>query len=190
MKNMKPDIRYLSNMKKVVSDQEWAKKAPDLELYYMYRGIEKKGELRYDITVIPAKMLGKEFTKTKGHDHIGSYQEVYKVLEGEAWYLMQKYKEEKVEDVYVVKTKKNEVAIIPPFYAHVTINPSEKDLKMANWVSENCKSNYQPIEKRKGACYFYTKSGWVKNKNYKNIPKLRFEKAKKALPKNLDFLKV
>jgi len=39
-----------------------------------------------------------------------------------------------------------------------------------------------------GACYFYTKSGWIKNKNYKFVPKIRFEKPLKEKPKNLDFL--
>ena len=41
----------------------------------------------------------------------------------------------------------------------------------------------------KGAGYFYTKRGWIKNKNYAKIPKLRIEKPLKSKPKNLDFLK-
>jgi len=50
LKNIQPDIRYLKDMKEVVYDKEWLKKAPrDLELYYMYRGIKKKDGLRYDI---------------------------------------------------------------------------------------------------------------------------------------------
>ncbi len=170
------DIRFLNDMKKVLYDQEWAKNAPNFELYYMDRGIEKNNELRYDITTIPSRMLGKEFVKTKGHEHVGEYGEGYMVLEGEAIYLMQKYTKGKVEDIYAVKAKKGDVAIIPPYYGHITINPSNKTLKMANWVSEECKSCYDLFQKKQGACYYYTKSGWVKNKKYKNIPKLRFEK--------------
>ena len=60
---------------------------------------------------------------------------------------------------------------------------------MANWVSKKCKSDYGPIEKKRGACYFYTKSGWIKNKNYKRVPELCSKKPKKSMPKNLDFLK-
>jgi oxalate decarboxylase/phosphoglucose isomerase-like protein (cupin superfamily) len=41
----------------------------------------------------------------------------------------------------------------------------------------------------KGGCYYYTKSGWVKNKNYEKTPELRFEKPLKSIPKNIDFLK-
>jgi len=102
--------------------------------------------------------------------------------------LMQKQEGQEIEDVYAIKAKKGDVAIIPSYYGHVTINQSKKDLKMANWVSDNCESDYQPFLKKQGACYFYTKNGWIKNKNYKKIPKLRFEKPLKSMPKNLDFL--
>ena len=189
IKKIKPQIRFLNEMKNVLYDQEWFKTAPNLELYYMYRGIKKKGDLRYDITVIPARMLGKEFVRTKGNRNSEGYQELYTVLEGEAIFLMQKTQGEIVEDVIAIKAKPGDWAIAPPDYAEITINPSKKVLKMGNWVSEKTKNIYEDIEKMKGACYFYTKSGWIKNKNYKKIPKLRFEKPLKSIPKNLDFLK-
>ena len=189
LKDKKPDIRYLNDMKEVIYDKKWLKTAPNLELYYMYRGIKKEGNLRYDITVIPSRMLGKEFVKTKGHEHIGEYGELYMVLEGEAICLMQKRNGEKIEDVYAIKTKKGQVVIIPPGYSHVSINPSKKDLKMANWISEDCKSDYQMFEKIQGACYYYTQKGWIKNENYKEVPELRFEKPLKSIPKDLSFLR-
>jgi len=187
--NKKPQIRYLNDMKEVLYDKEWAKKAPNLELYYMYRGVQEKDNLRYDITIIPPKMLGQEFIKTKGHDHPKGFQELYIVLEGQAIYLLQKHKEGIVEDVFAVSAKKGEVVIVPLDYGHVTINPSKIELKMANWVDEKCKGIYDLFEKMEGACYYYTKSGWVKNKNYKIVPKLRFEQPLKSIPINLDFLK-
>ena len=142
MEIKKPDIRYLSDMKKVLYDQGWAKSAPDLELYYMYRGIKRKTGLRYDITVIPPKMLGKEFVKTKGHEHSGKYGELYTVLEGEALYLLQKHKKNKIEDVYAVKAKKRESVIVPPYYGHITINPLKKKLVEANWLCKKCQNLY------------------------------------------------
>lgn len=190
IKDKTPDIRFLNDMKEVVYDKEWLKTAPNLELYYMYRGLEEKHGLRYDITVIPARMLGKEFVKTKGHEHIGKYQEVYIVLEGKAIYLMQKRDNNKVEDVYAVKAKKGDVVVIPSHYGHVTINPSDKELKMANWISKECKSNYEPFLEKQGACYYYIKQGWVKNNRYDKVPELRFEQPLKELPNNLDFLKI
>ncbi len=185
----RPDIRYLNDMRDVIYDKEWLKTAPNLELYYMYRGLKRKNGLRYDITIIPPRMLGKEFVKTKGHKHIGSYGEVYIVLEGKAIFFMQKGEKGAIEDVYAIEAKKGEVAVIPSYYAHITINPSQKELKMANWMAEEAKSDYKPIQKIKGGCYYYTRGGWIKNKNYKKIPKLHFKKPLKSIPKDLDFLK-
>ena len=79
--------------------------------------------------------------------------------------------------------------VIPAGYGHVTINPSDKELKTANWVAENDKGNFEPFERNQGACYYYLKSGWVKNSNYKSVPELKFEEPLKAIPENLDFLK-
>lgn len=190
LKGVKPDIRYLNDMKEVICDQKWLKSASNVELYYMYRKVKEKGDLRYDITKIPPRFLGKEFVKTKGHRHIGNFGEVYIVLKGKAIFLMQKCKNGRIEDVCAVKAKKGDVCVIPKNYNHIIINPSNKEtLKTANWVSKKCKNDYKFLQKKGGAYYFYTKSGWVKNKNYKKIPKLRFEKPLKKMPKNLDFLK-
>jgi len=184
----KPDIRYLSDMKKVLYDREWAKKAPDSELYYMYRGLKQKAGLRYDITVIPPKMMGREFVKTKGHEHSGKYGELYTVLEGKALYLLQKYEKNKIKDVYAVKAEKGDSVIVPPGYGHITINPSKKKLAEGNWLCERCQNIYGLFEKKRGACYYYLKNGWVKNKNYGQIPALRFKKPLNRPPKNLNFL--
>ena len=189
LKVKSPEVRYLYDMKEVLYDQKWAKTAPNFPAYYMYRGIKRKKGLRYDITIIPPKMLGKEFTKTKGHEHSGNFSEIYIVLAGRAIYLMQKYKKGRTEDVYTIEVEKGDAVVVPPYYSHVTINPTAKELKEANWCSEKCKNIYDLYEKKQGACYYYTKSGWIKNKNYKKIPKLRFEKPLKKIPKNLDFLK-
>jgi len=191
LKNLTPDVRKLNDVKDVLCDQEWIKTASDFNLYFMYRGIEEKDSLRYDITVIPPAMLGKEFVKTKGHYHLDNWQEVYTVLEGTAIYLMQKRKSnDQIEDVYFVKAEKGESIIIPKGYGHVTINPTEtEELKMANWISKDCKVDYLPYEELKGACYYYTSEGWVKNENYKSVPELRTEEPLKSIPQDLSFLK-
>jgi glucose-6-phosphate isomerase len=185
-----PDVRYLDDMREVLADKEFAKNSPNIALYNMYRGLEEKDGLRYDITTIPAKMLGSEFIKTKGHYHEGSYGEVYMVLEGTAIYLMQKHgAEDEVLDTYFVEAKKGDVVIIPSFYGHITINPSESEnLKMANWVSEKCISDYSLYVKLQGAGYYYTKNGWIKNENYKSVAELRQEQPVKSLPQDLSFL--
>lgn len=177
----KPEIRYLYDLKEVLYDEEWAKTAPNLELYYIYRGVKEEKGVRYDITIIPPRMLGKEFVKTKGHYHLGKKGEIYKVLAGEGIFLLQK----KGGDVYYVRAKRGEYVPIPFFYGHTTINPSSKTLKIGNWISKECQSDYESIGRKKGFCYYYTKMGWVKNKNYKKIQKLHFKKPIKKIPQKL-----
>ncbi len=191
-KKIEPDIRYLYDLKSVVYDKEWLEKSENFELYYMYRGLKQKDDLRYDITVIPPKLLGKEFVKTKGHYHPQQFGELYIVLSGKAFYLMQKIDSKGlIQDVYAVEAKEKEYVVIPPQYGHITINHGQKTLKMANWVHQGFQSTYSLIEKNKGGAYYYLKNhGWIKNNNYKKIPPLRFEKALKSMPKNLSFLKI
>lgn len=87
LNDKKPDIRHLSELEKVVYDTEWFAGADKkTELYYMYRSLAVENGLRYDVTIIPSRTLGKEFVKTKGHIHAGFYGEVYMVLEGEGMY--------------------------------------------------------------------------------------------------------
>lgn len=196
LKNLNPDIRRLNDMRGVLYDEDFAKNAPDTDLYYMYRRVKEEDGLVNNITITLAKMLGSEFAKTKGHVHIGDFSEIYTVLEGQAIYLMQKGDENKIKDVYAVAAKVGESVIIPKEYGHVTINPSEtEDLKTSDWTAEGCKSDYSLFEKMHGACYYYIlrpgsgQAEWIKNEHYKNIPPLRFEKPLKSLPKDLSFLK-
>jgi len=184
---LEPEIRHLNDMKMVLYDKAWAKIAPNFEVYYMRRGIEEKNDLRYDITTIPPKMLGREFVKTKGHYHIGGYQELYVVLQGEGIFLMQREEGGKIQDVCYIKAKKGDYVSIPPYYGHVTINPSSKVLEMGNWISKECNSDYKSIEIKEGFSYYYTESGWIKNKNYEKVPELRSERPLESMPKNLGF---
>lgn len=190
LSNTTPDKRYLKELQRVVFDQAWFASAQDIELYSMYRKLKVEDGLRYDITVIPPMMLGREFVKTKGHIHAGFYGEVYMVLEGEGLYFAQKGDEHIIEDVFVVHAKKGDVVLIPAGYGHVTINPSTMPLKTANWVAETDKGNFEPFERNQGACYYYVQPGnWIKNEHYKEVPPLRFEEPLKEVPKDLSFLK-
>lgn len=188
-KDKKPHIRFLREMDKVLFDKKFAKKNPKAELYQVYRRIKKKKDLRYDITIMPPKMLGNEFVRTKGNRNSKGFQELYTVLQGKAIFLMQRTKGGIVEDVVAIRTKEREWVIVPPDYSVIMINPLNSEvLKTGNWVSEKTENIYKELEKMEGACYFYTKSGWIKNDNYKNVPPLRFEQPLKKRPKDLDFL--
>lgn len=190
LKSKKPDlVRYLKEMKTVLYDRNWAETAKNFPVYYVWRGVKWKEDLRYDITIIPPKMLGQEFPKTKGHKHLNNFQELITVLEGQAFHLAQCEKGNKIDKIEVVKVKKGDWLIVPPNCNHLIINPGKKRLVMANWLSKKCKGDYSLFEKYQGAGYYYTKQGWIKNKNYKSVPKLKFKKPLKRKPKSLNFLK-
>jgi len=180
-----PDIRHLMDMADVVFDQAWLAGAEDFDLYFMYRDLylswtdrEKLIEqgLRYDITIIPPAMLGKEYIKTAGHYHPltagGSvtYPELYEVLEGEALYLLQK---SDLSDVVAVYAKAGDKVLVPPDYGHVTINRSNKTLKMANFVARDFSSLYEPYREKRGGAYFFTRDGWIRNPRCEKAADLR-----------------
>jgi glucose-6-phosphate isomerase, archaeal len=188
-----PDVRHLNDMREVLYDKDFSKNSPDMDLYYMYKNLKLEDGLKYNITITLSKMLGFEFNKTAGHYHMGPMKELYNVMEGEAIFLMQKGNAEKIEDVYVVKAKAGESAFIKSDYGHVTINPSDKDLKTQDWSPIETKSDYSLFKEMQGACYYYVKdeSGekWIKNENYKSVPEIRFEEPIIGIPEDLNFLK-
>lgn len=190
-KGIKPGIRMLFDMKNVVYDRKWLERAKNIELYYMYRELSlskndalliKEHGLRYDITVIPPLMLGCEFVKTAGHYHPlvpgtnVTYPEIYEVLGGEANYVLQKPGDNGVEDVVLIKAGVGDKVLIPPGYGHLTINASNKVLKMANWVARDFESMYKPIEEKGGGAYFILDKGLVKNPKYESVPDIRILK--------------
>jgi glucose-6-phosphate isomerase len=158
------------------------------EFYYMYRDcaaeksrkIFHKYGLRYDITAIPAFKCGREFNKTFGHFHSNAkgakitYPEIYEVLQGTAIYLLQNDWE-----FIAVRAKKGDKVLVPPGYGHVTINPSKKEmLVMANIMARASKSDYGNYKKKRGAMYYFTAKGYVRNKKYGKVPKIKFKKTK------------
>jgi glucose-6-phosphate isomerase len=190
-KGIKPGIRMLFDMKDVIYDRKWLTNAKNSELYYMYRELSlskkdaiamKEHGLRYDITIIPPQMLGCEFVKTAGHYHPIvpgtriTFPEIYEVLGGEANYILQKPDGEEIVDVILIKAGIGDKVIIPPGYGHLTINASNKVLKMANWVAQDFESIYQPIKEKGGGAYFLLDKGMVKNPRYDHIPDIKLLK--------------
>jgi glucose-6-phosphate isomerase len=189
-RKFKAAIRWAKDLLPVLAFPEELKE--NFQAYFMFRDVyysssdrEKilENKLRYDITVIPPNRIGKEFIKTYGHYHPYaesnlSYTEIYEVLEGEAIYVLQKIEGNEVVDAIAVDACSGDKVVIPPNYGHVTINPSKKRLKMANWVYRDFSSNYEPYRQRRGACYYYTEDGWIENRMYKKVPEIRFVKAK------------
>ncbi|HBT20360.1 MAG TPA: glucose-6-phosphate isomerase [Peptococcaceae bacterium] len=192
IKAPRPAIRKFKDAAKVL--YPYQKVEPDkTPIYYMYRGVYRQGDeqvfrennIRHDITVLLPGFMGQEYIKTVGHFHPkkpGSeetYPEYYEVLYGEALYLFQKNTPDgDVEETFIVTARQGDKVYIDPGYGHVSINPGTTHLVMANLVADTFKSDYKPIERKKGAAYFYIKNNlgeheFVPNPNYKNYPELK-----------------
>ena len=183
LKQTEPEVRTIEQMKQVLMDPSVSEPK---ECYYMYREIcvgedkeiiEKSG-LRYDLTVIPSLMRGKEYNKTFGHFHPEagkglSYPEIYEVLHGRAHYVLQS--KDNMRFV-VFEAAAGDKVLIPPNYGHITINPGKECLVMSNWVFSGFESEYSRIKENHGAIYYETEEGWTKNNSYREEPKIEFAK--------------
>ncbi len=200
-----PDRRTFQELREVLFDKDYKIDRAEI-LYLMYRGVSRKRDIdtfnrynfRYDVTVIFPKVLGREFNKTLGHYHPQvsntalTFPEIYEVLWGQAYYLIQKVdfsdlEKQKVEEVVAFQATKGDKIVIPPNYGHITINPNSKEtLIMANITAEGFSSIYEPIQKAGGGVYFRVKDQWIKNKNYLNIPPLKVRTKRQISILNLE----
>jgi len=198
-----PAIRTLDQMQEVLFDKDIQEPQ---ELYYMYRDIYRVSEknilekhrLRYDVTAIKPLCLGKEFMKTAGHYHPGDFGELYEVVSGRCFCLLQRpnlrdYRI--IEEVILVEAVAGQKIIIPSGFGHILVNPGPDYLVTSNWVSRNFSSRYELYKKAGGAAYFITTSdtepqitpylrisaGIVKNPHFSEVANISFVKPAKQI---------
>ncbi|MFH1750063.1 MAG: glucose-6-phosphate isomerase family protein [Candidatus Micrarchaeota archaeon] len=187
--NRKPDVRTLRQMLDVLVDYDAARRMPfQTPLYYMFRDVKRKQDsallenshLRYDVTVIPSMKIGAEYNKTYGHYHEMatsklSYPEIYEVLHGEAYYMLQQKQSmvsNEVIGAYMVHAKAGDKVMVPPNFGHTTINASSEMLIMANLVEWKFKSNYIPYRQKRGAAYYLLENEKKRNMAYSGVKNL------------------
>jgi len=180
------DLRpYLKNPK--------AKIGPD-PVYYVWRYVYLKNDeekikaanLRYDLTLIPPGTINGEFVKTAGHFHekkIGTnlpYPEVYEVLFGRAYFLIQSPGKDtkNIKAVRLIEAGPGEKVLVPPqFSGHTSINIFSEPLLFANWISDKVVYDYESYKNNHGACYYFLDNGnlidIVKNPNYDSVPEIK-----------------
>jgi len=182
-----PDVRRIMDLEPVAlfPEEVAGNNSPayfmyrDLALNEAQRDVIHNHHLRYDITVIPPGTIGSELIKTSGHYHPDagegvSWPEMYQVLEGTAHYLCQRKEAGEVSDAVLIEARAGDITLIPPGYGHVTINPTDQPLKMANWVCGDFNSEYGDYVTKRGAAWLELSGGkWKPNANYGEVPELR-----------------
>ena len=181
-----------------------ARTLAELEPYLMWREAHLESDdqnigvrnLRYDLTLLAqGRINGDEFVKTAGHFHevktgtgLG-YPEIYEVLSGRGYFLIQKMDEafSRAEEVYLIEAAPKEKVLVPPGFGHTTINVYDEPLLVANWVGATMSYNYEPYKKYRGAAYHLVGNevggiDILKNSNYGDVPEIKKIKARE-LPK-------
>lgn len=177
----KTSARSFADLAVVAADENLV--LNDDAAYLMYRGVHRVGDeekiatnnQRFDLTVIPAGVLGEEYIKTSGHYHPVKvsteveYPELYYVVSGQATYLMQRHDQNgAISDVILARVPAGTAIIMPPFYGHVTINEADETLVMANWVAADFSSIYGDYEQKRGGAY-YIKTNNLKPKTQNEV---------------------
>ncbi|MBI4920089.1 glucose-6-phosphate isomerase [Candidatus Azambacteria bacterium] len=176
--------RSLNDLRPYLKNPE-AKNGPDPAYRIWRRAHLKKDDekirsagLRYDLTLLPSGTIDGEFVKTAGHYHL-PYPEIYEVLRGRAYFLIQSFEEsaEKIKSVYLAEAGPGEKFVIPPGFGHNMINVFGEPLLTANLVSEKAEHDYEPYKNNHGACYYFLNGGnlidIVKNPNYDSAPEIK-----------------
>lgn len=168
---------------------------PDAIAYNVCRGEKNNGSLRYDLTKIRAELFGRELPKTAGHYHSAGMAEMFEVLEGRSYSLMQKNGDGagNIAEAYLVEAEAGDSIVILPDFGFCTINAGkDSDLIVSNWIDVSVQNIYEDIRKFKGLCYYALsgdgKMSFEKNENYREVPAL-VRLRPKPLPEELRDLK-
>lgn len=193
--NGQRESKRASDLKAVLYDKNFS---DDFVVYEVCRGEKRKGDLRYDLTLMHRELLGRELPKTFGHYHLHQEPELYEILSGQAKFLIQRREDDPLVlfEAYLIKAQGGDRVIIPPGFGMVTINSSISDEALiGNWVNSGIQNSYEFFKEFHGACYYILNKedgGWQaeRNDNYKAVPPLIELRSKPFLSdlENLDFL--
>ncbi len=185
--------RKLAEMRDVLLDADAAEGRGSVETYFMFRSVAapnmedlfKEHKVRFDITIIPSMLLGRECNKTVGHYHKEaenglSFPEVYEVIKGKATFVLQRRMQDAF-DVRIIEGKEGDVVLIAPNYGHITVNSGNDRLVLANLVSDVFESEYKGIaEMHGGAVYILADGTHVINRHYSKFSITHFDSPPKT----------
>jgi glucose-6-phosphate isomerase len=186
--------RLLGELTPVAMEPEACRGRGDVA-YYMYNGVYCRVDvqrleglpLRYELTLIPARRIGREYVKTFGHLHNVepksglTYAEVCEVLVGTAHFLFQTLDVTgpSASVAFYVEARAGEKVLIPPGFDHCTINPGPDPLLLSDVIALGATGVYDRFRAAHGAAYFEcVEDGaprFVPNPAYRAAPELRKE---------------
>ncbi|HOX21749.1 MAG TPA: glucose-6-phosphate isomerase family protein [Candidatus Paceibacterota bacterium] len=171
------EVKRASELKAVLSDKNFP---DDFVVYEVCRAEKRKGDLRYDLTLIQRKLLGRELPKTFGHYHLHQEPELYEILSGSVNFLIQRYEVDPliISEAYLIEAQKGDRVIIPFGFGMVSINSNiNEEALIGNWINNSTVNSYDFFQECRGACYYILNRGegvWQaeRNDNYKEVAPL------------------
>lgn len=138
--------------------------------------------LLYGAVIYSKGRFDEEPVRSQGHIHAvsdscgSSTPEVYEIWNGEAIIYMQETAKDNPGKCFAVKAKAGEVVIVPPGWAHCTINANpEENMVFGAWCIRDYGFEYNDVRSHGGLAYFpiLNKDNtiqWVRNGNYQANP--------------------
>jgi glucose-6-phosphate isomerase len=174
-------VRRLSELAPVAEDPTVA--TGDRIQYWMYNGVAATADLprlgplpmRYELTVLADRPIGRERPKSLGHVHVGGYPEVCEVLAGTAGFLVQDLLPgPRATFAALVTVRPGERIILPPILHHGTISLAGDPLVFSDVIHRRSSGEYATIAAARGLAWFIDISGTAfPNPHYAGVPPLQ-----------------
>jgi glucose-6-phosphate isomerase len=160
--------RLLDALTPVVLEPEYARGSREVA-YYMDNGVFRQSDagrltgvpMRYELTLIPPRRIGRELVKTHGHRHCPEpksgldWPEVCEVLVGTAHFLLQTLdlSGPRAPAAYLIEAKVGQKLLLPPGFDHCTINPGSEPLLFSDVIARGVSADYDRFVATRGAVY-------------------------------------
>lgn len=143
----------------------------------------KDRNLLYGAMIFQAGSVGDEPVRSQGHIHAispscnASTCEVYEIWSGKACIYMQETAEDESGKCYAVFAKPGDVVIVPPGWAHCTINAGMKEpMLFGAWCVRDYGFDYQGVRSHGGVAFFPKVDADGENIHFEANPAYRNQK--------------
>jgi glucose-6-phosphate isomerase, archaeal len=179
-------VRRLADMRDVLADGV-GRRGRRVE-YHMLNGVRHREHahladlpLRYELTALAGRPIGREAAKTLGHVHVcppgGSmgYPEVVEVVHGEAGFLIQDLAEgpagPRARQAWLVRARPGDWVVLPPDLAHVTIDLGAGPLVFSDVIDRRARGIYGGVAAARGFGWYVGADGTLRpNPRYAQPP--------------------
>ena len=178
-------VRRLDEVRSLLRDP--GASGPD-HLYTIYMDIRVPGRaeglrslgLGYGAVVYNHGALGGEALRSQGHVHSApaatgiAYSEIYEFWHGRGLVYMQDSATADVSDVIVVEAGPGDKVVIPPGWAHATVNLGDSPMAFGAVYALEAQLLYEPLRKLQGTAHYVLANGTLEpNPRYRKVPEAR-----------------